>query len=181
MKIHKPKFRFIHSAIKLSVLLIITVLTGCIHSNTHTTSKTEDHTTIYNEPRSKIIQTKQTPVVRYGRYTLVEVGTTSSQQELLNQIIDITIPVSSYKQTTTVSDAMHYVLLNSGYQLCDAEPVSAFSYFKLPLAHRHLGPITLKEALTTLAGNSWQMQVDQQNRLICFTNQAELIVQEVTP
>ena len=129
MKIHKPKFRFTHIAINLTTVVVISLLAGCMHSNSHISTEIEDHTTIYNEPRSNITQIEKTSVVCYGRYTLVEVGATSSQHDLLAQIIDITIPVSPKQKITTVAEAIRYVLLNSGYQLCDSKQISAFSYF----------------------------------------------------
>lgn len=175
MKTNNTQFRFIHSVIKLSVILTITTLMGCTQPAKHTSSAVSN--TVIKHEVQPITEPK--PVIRYGRYTLVEVGATSDQQDLLNQIIDITIPTPPQKQNITVADAMHYVLLNSGYRLCESEQISAFNYFQLPLAHRHLGPITLKEALMVLAGESWQMQVDQQNRLICFSNHAQIITQGV--
>lgn len=55
------------------------------------------------------------PVVRYGRYTLVELAPASAQQDLLLQVVDVSIPDT---RSATVGDALHHVLLRSGYQLC---------------------------------------------------------------
>ncbi|HHW2894027.1 TPA: integrating conjugative element protein pill, pfgi-1, partial [Pseudomonas aeruginosa] len=38
----------------------------------------------------------------------------------------------------------------------------------LPLAHQRLGPMTLRDALLTLAGPAWALHADDQTRQICF-------------
>src|SRR5438045_36769 len=54
------------------------------------------------------------PVQRYGRYTLVELAPEAAQQNLLLQVVDIDLPTA---WSVSVSDALRYVLLRSGYQL----------------------------------------------------------------
>lgn len=114
-------------------------------------------------------------MVRYGRYRLVELQANAGQQDLLAQVVDITVPrmlgQPAGQQTVTVADAMRYVLLHSGYRLCDDKPAHPFDALPLPLAHDRLGPLTLKEALVALAGPGWQMQVDQHRRVICFVSE----------
>lgn len=107
------------------------------------------------------------PVVRYGRYTLVELGANASQRDLLQQVIDIVLPDIA---NPTVGDAMHYVLLRSGYQPCASDVEAAPLYaLPLPAADLHLGPMTLRDALQTLAGPAWRLQVDETTRRVCFT------------
>jgi type IV pili sensor histidine kinase/response regulator len=107
------------------------------------------------------------PVVRYGRYGLVELGAEVSQRDLMQQIIDIAMPVSS---EATVGDAVRYVLLHSGYQPCASDAEAAPLYaLPLPAADLHLGPMTLRDALKTLAGPAWHLQVNETTRQICFT------------
>ena len=104
--------------------------------------------------------------LRYGRYTLVSTAPTSEQQDLLAQIIDVSIPSSL---SPSVQDALHYVLLRSGYSLCpDAAPVTVFFSRPLPAAHYRLGPIPLRNALQVLAGPAWQLTVNDVNRSVCF-------------
>jgi len=136
---------------------------------------------VEEEPAEQVYKTtpeadQHIPVVRYGRYTLVEVDTANSRQDVLQQIVDVTIPISSQKETTSVADAMRYLLLNSGYQLCFSDETRIFNAFPLPLVHQRLGPITLQDALLVLAGPGWQMQIDHFNRQICFTPEAEIPV-----
>ena len=55
------------------------------------------------------------PVVRYGRYTLVELAPTAAQRDLLLQTIDVSMPEDA---RATVGDGLRHVLKRSGYQLC---------------------------------------------------------------
>lgn len=106
------------------------------------------------------------PVVRYGRYTLVELAPASAQQDLLLQVVDVAIPNT---RAATVGDALRHVLLRSGYQLCLIDDITAFNSLPLPASHYRLGPMLLRDALLTLAGPAWNMNVDDGARRICFT------------
>lgn len=113
---------------------------------------------------------KPHPVVRSGRYTLVELMPGAAQQDLLLQVIDISIPGT---MSATVGDALRYLLLRSGYQLCDAQGDASTLYaLPLPAAHFHLGPVFVRDALQTLAGSAWHLQVDEVVRQVCFTRAA---------
>ncbi|CAB3647936.1 PilL N-terminal domain-containing protein [Achromobacter pestifer] len=105
------------------------------------------------------------PVVRYGRYTLVELAPGSAQRDLLAQIIDVTMPDTS---RADVGEALRYALLRSGYRLCDRADAAALYALPLPAAHLRLGPILLRDALLTLAGPAWDLQVDDTERQVCF-------------
>lgn len=106
------------------------------------------------------------PVVRYGRYTLVEVRPDAAQQDLLAQIVDISLPRGT---DTTVGDALHIVLQRTGYQLCEADSgANALYSLSLPAVHRQLGPLTLRDALRTLAGPAWTLDIDSVARRVCF-------------
>ncbi len=114
---------------------------------------------------------KPVSVVRYGRYTLVELAPDTAQQELLNQVVDISIPST---MSTTLGDALGYLLLRSGYQLCETrDEVGRLYALPLPAAHMHMGPMFLRDALQTLAGPAWQLQVDDVTRQVCFTLSAK--------
>lgn len=107
--------------------------------------------------------------LRYGRYTLVSTAPTTEQRDLLAQIIDVNIPSNL---SPSVQDALHYVLLRSGYSLCpDAAPMTVLFSRPLPAAHYRLGPIPLRGALQVLAGPAWQLTVDDFNRSVCFEPQ----------
>lgn len=117
-----------------------------------------------------------TSVTRYGRYTLVELGVDAAQQDLLLQVIDINLPSA---WALTVGDALRYVLLRSGYQLCDDSADAQTLYaLSLPAAHLRLGPMVLRSALLTLAGPGWTLQVDDRARRLCFVQSREQTMEQ---
>lgn len=106
------------------------------------------------------------PVVRSGRYTLVELAPTAAQRDLLMQVIDVAMPDEA---RATVGDGLRHVLKRSGYGLCQtAHGVIELYALPLPAAHLHLGPMTLRDALLTLAGPAWELHADDRARQICF-------------
>jgi type IV pili sensor histidine kinase/response regulator len=107
------------------------------------------------------------PIVRYGRYTLVSTHPDRGQQDLMEQVIDIAIPIYA---NPNVGEAMRYVLNRSGYTLCppDSAPIKILYKRPLPAAHYKLGPMTLRSALQLLAGSAWQVSVDEVNRTVCY-------------
>ena len=110
------------------------------------------------------------PVVRYGRYTLVELVPETAQRDLLQQTLEVSIPPTL---DTNVGDAMRHVLLRSGYRLCDGTEAAALYALPLPAAHLHLGPLLLRDALLVLAGPAWALSVDDQTREVCFNRSAD--------
>ncbi|HEV2682715.1 MAG TPA: PilL N-terminal domain-containing protein [Rhodanobacter sp.] len=119
------------------------------------------------------------PVVRYGRYALVELGADAAQRDLMQQVIDIAVPGTA---NATVGDAVRYLLLRSGYQPCAGDGEAGRLYaLPLPAADLHLGPMTLHDALLTLAGSAWHVQVDEAIRGVCFTSTATTAASTTTP
>ena len=118
--------------------------------------------TITPEPAAS---TDLTPVVRYGRYTLVELVPEPAQRDLMRQVVEVVIPPSL---DTNVGDALRHVLRRSGYRLCDTADATALYALPLPAAHLHLGPLMLRDALLTLAGRAWDVSVDDGARQVCF-------------
>lgn len=108
------------------------------------------------------------PVYRYGRYTLVELVPEPEQRDLMQQVVEITIPPAL---DTTVGDAMRHVLQRSGYRLCDGSEAATLYALPLPAAHLRLGPLVLRDALLTLAGPAWDMAVDDTSRQVCFKHE----------
>ncbi|HCF1525311.1 PilL N-terminal domain-containing protein [Pseudomonas aeruginosa] len=107
------------------------------------------------------------PVVRYGRYTLVELTPAAAQQDLLLQVVDVSIPDTI---NVNVADALRHVLQRSGYQLCNGRETDMLGSLPLPAAHYHFGPLQLRDALLMLAGPAHTLQVDHAARLICFAS-----------
>ncbi|KVS36356.1 conjugal transfer protein [Burkholderia vietnamiensis] len=109
------------------------------------------------------------PVIRRGRYTLVEMVPDAGQRDLMQQVVDIAIPPTF---DITVGDALRYVLLRSGYQLCDSTDAATLYGLPLPASQLHLGPLSLRDALLTLAGPAWDLSIDEANRQVCFGRHA---------
>ncbi|MFP9230739.1 PFGI-1 class ICE element type IV pilus protein PilL2 [Pectobacterium cacticida] len=119
------------------------------------------------------------PVVRYGRYTLVELAPTAAQRDLLLQSIDVSMPEDA---RATVGDGLRHVLKRSGYQLCEAAHAVIELYaLPLPAAHLRLGPMTLRDALFTLAGPAWELHVDDRVRQVCFERSGDGASADPTP
>lgn len=118
------------------------------------------------DPTSAPDPSEAVPAVRHGRYTLVEVGPNDAQRDLMRQIVDINLPTAA---PVTVGDALHIVLLQSGYRLCDEmDETHALYGLPVPAVHHQLGPLTLRDALEVLAGRGWQLEVDDHARQVCF-------------
>jgi type IV pili sensor histidine kinase/response regulator len=120
------------------------------------------------EPEAQVLPVPRDwiPVVRYGRYTLVELAPQVAQQNLLFQVVDVSM---SATLQATVGDALRHLVLRSGYSLCDDDPaIASLHDLPLPAAHRQLGPLFLRDALLTLAGPAWDLQVDDVTRQLCF-------------
>ncbi len=119
------------------------------------------------ETESPPVPSDWVPVARYGRYTLVELTPQAAQHNLLLQVVDVSVPATLH---ATVGDGLRYVLQRSGYSLCDDDPeVAALYELPLPAAHLQLGPMFLHDALLTLAGPAWELQVGDRARQVCFT------------
>lgn len=156
-----------HALRAIAVAIATTCVTACATSAPPSATPPSISTATH-EPASA----PPVPVVRYGRYALIELIPEDGQRELMQQVIDLTIPSASQ---ATVGDALHYVLRRSGYRLCDARADTTAVLYALPLpaAHEHLGPITLHDALQLLAGPRWTLHVDDETREVCFAPQPD--------
>ncbi|WP_338063268.1 pilus assembly protein PilL [Winslowiella toletana] len=117
---------------------------------------------------TQLAPTSQTPpaVIHGDRYLMINTEPAAEQRDPLNQIIDVSIPADV---KPTVSEAIRYLLRDSGYSLCFASQQRQLLYQQpLPLAQTHLGPIPLHEALQVLAGPVWRLTVDRLYRIVCF-------------
>ncbi|MDF7679918.1 PilL N-terminal domain-containing protein [Enterobacteriaceae bacterium ESL0689] len=106
-------------------------------------------------------------VVRYDRYLLVSTDPLIAQHDPLSQIIDIRIPASLHP---TVADALRYALKQSGYSLCATGIANDMLYRQpLPAVQYQLGPVRLRIALQVIAGQAWQLEVDDVRRVVCHS------------
>jgi len=144
----------------LSATLIMAQLTACAAYRTVTP--------VGHLPSGTAIATPATAtsLARYGRYTLIDMSPDIAQRDLLQQLIDVHVPATA---SASVGDALRYVLLHSGYRLCDSPDIRDFDSFPLPAAHVHLGPLSLTTTLQLLVGPGWQLESDETTRRVCFS------------
>lgn len=106
--------------------------------------------------------------VQVGRYSTLPALPTAAQADLLAATITVSFPARIY----TVGEAVKYLLQRSGYRLADEQmmPPATTDLLVLPLpaVHRNLGPVTIVQALETLAGPSFHLINDPVHRLISF-------------
>ncbi|MEX2257192.1 MAG: integrating conjugative element protein pill, pfgi-1, partial [Woeseia sp.] len=78
----------------------------------------------------------------------------------------------------TVGAAFGFLLQGTGYQLqSTADPCQALLFAQpLPVAHRQLGPITVRHALAVLAGPAYRPVVDTLYRRVTFELAVEATV-----
>lgn len=148
-----PRISLIAGAVSAAV-----ILAGCAGA-------AKRHTTA-TDTKAVTTATEIAPVLRSGRYTLVELSPAQDQRDLLQQVVDVTIPPTA---GASVTDGVRYILLQTGYQLCSGnDSTQALDRLPLPAAHIHLGPMTLQNALTILAGDVGELQVNSALREVCF-------------
>ena len=106
--------------------------------------------------------------VQVGRYATVPARPTEEQIQLLSAIVSVAFPASM----VTVGQAVEHLLQPSGYRLSPqhvAEPTrQSLLNLPLPEPHRMLGPMPLKTALETLAGQAFRLVEDPVHRLVSF-------------
>lgn len=105
--------------------------------------------------------------VQVARYSVMPPTATPAQADLMAVVVNIKFP----QQIATVGEALDFILRRSGYRLVDTESPSMTILQSLPLpaVHRQLGPLTLGNALVTLAGSAYRMSVDPLHRTLSFT------------
>ncbi len=103
-------------------------------------------------------------VTRAGRYTLIELNPDDAQRVLMQQLVQTSIPAS---MDTTVGDGLRFLLSRTGYRICDSVIALDLYAMPLPAAHFRLGPMTLRQALLTVIGPAWALQVNEASRQVC--------------
>lgn len=106
--------------------------------------------------------------VRVDRYSIMETKPTMAQSDLLSVVINIDVP----DHIVSVGETLKHILERSGFAMASVKAsdpaLPILLRQKLPRVHRHLGPIPLRQALTTLAGPAWQLVEDPVNRMVTF-------------
>ena len=129
--------RLLGLAVLSAVMAEAILLSGCATSATPPASATADDAPALRAelPVPESIATDPaasadlTPIVRYGRYTLVEPVPEPAQRDLMRQVVEVVIPPSL---DTNVGDALRHVLRRSGYRLCDTADATALYALPLP-------------------------------------------------
>lgn len=121
--------------------------------------------------KSAVEPTKSKPKaiqVQTGRYSAIVAVPTTPQHQLLQVIISIAVP----DYIRTVRETIRYVLKRSGYQLSEPkkhqDELAELFAKKLPEVHRHIGPMTLEDALTILTTPAFVLVEDPVHRLISY-------------
>lgn len=149
------------------LLCAICVFVGSLAGCTTTPATIEQRSVSRPDAARQQIQ-ESVPVVRQGRYTLVELVPEPAQRDPMQQVVEVVIPP---KLDGSVGDAMRHVLLRTGYRLCETADAMSLYALPLPAAHLRLGPLGLRDALLTLAGPAWVLSVDDASRQVCFQRQ----------
>lgn len=132
---------------RLAGVALCLIAAGCADS-----SRTEPLSRLQGAPRVQDVYQNTSPeVVRYDRYTLASTRPADAQRDPLNQIIEIRMPQQVVR---TVGEGLRYLLLESGYSLCNGDATVFAELFSkpLPAVQRSVGPVRLTEALQVLAG-----------------------------
>lgn len=131
---------------------------------------------------NRLVDNTHDPIaLQTGRYTYIAAVPTPEQVNPLLVVIDVHLPMG----VDTVSDAAEYLLVRSGYHLADypSHSAKARGLFEkhIPDVQRHLGPMTLRDALLTLGGPAFRLLVDPVNRLVAYgvSPKFELPIQRV--
>ena len=119
--------------------------------------------------------------IQAGRYSLLAATPTQAQAELLATTMTVRFP----ERIQTVGEAVRYLLQRSGYRLAHVESIApeTIALFALPLpaVHQNLGPMSLRDALETLAGQAFNLVQDPVHRLITFERcAADRFVDQIT-
>ena len=102
-----------------------------------------------------------------SRYLSAQVGPEDAQTDLLQSIVDIRVP----EKITTVGGSLDYLLRPYGFQLDDSPEVDEqylLLILILPEPHRHLGSMTLMDALITLGGKSFRPLINPVKRSVHY-------------
>jgi conjugative transfer region protein (TIGR03748 family) len=103
-----------------------------------------------------------------GQYMTVINKPKPEQINLLQQTIQVRFP----QNVQTIGDACNYLLKISGYSLIDNkhqnDALKITLTKPLPLIDRDFGPMSLKDALTTLAGSAFYLDSNPINRTVNF-------------
>lgn len=106
--------------------------------------------------------------VTIGRYSVISATPATDQRDPLETVVRVTFP----PYVRDVGGAIDYLLVRSGYRLADpiaaGEGQAILLRRTLPETQRRLGPMPLRSALKTLAGEAYWLVEDPVHRLVAF-------------
>lgn len=106
--------------------------------------------------------------IQAGRYSMLSATPTKAQADLLATTVTVQFP----ERILNIGEAVRHLLQRSGYRLASPEAsgqdIDSLFALPLPAVHRNLGPMTLQDALETLAGPEFHLVQDPVHRLITF-------------
>jgi type IV pili sensor histidine kinase/response regulator len=104
--------------------------------------------------------------MQVARYSVMPPTATPAQADLMAVVVNIKFP----QQVSTVGEALDFLLRRSGYRLVDTDSpaMTILQALPLPAVHRQIGPLTLNNALLTLAGSAYRLSVDPLHRTLSF-------------
>lgn len=103
------------------------------------------------------------------RYTLVKVEAHSDQKAPLTTITTLSFGAN----IQTIGQAIQELLQGSGYRWINPTETpndQLLNELPLPAIDRTLGPIHLNDALETVAGEAWNLMIDETHRTVWFTS-----------
>ena len=115
--------------------------------------------------------------IRLARYTLQSATAEAGQLDLLAALIETEFP----PHIETAGDAIDYVLLRSGHRRIETPDARKAMDLPLPRAHRKIGPLDLRSAIQTLAGQPWHLHEDAIQRVIWLTLKDEVDLESGVP
>lgn len=106
--------------------------------------------------------------VQIARYTTYSPVPSMQERDPLSSVVQMIFP----KNILTLDQAFDYLIRRTGYKMAPLEnsdpllPLLLVS--EVPQVHREIGPITVEDAMKTLAGEPWEFVIDPVNRYVSF-------------
>jgi conjugative transfer region protein (TIGR03748 family) len=114
---------------------------------------------------AEVVEKSGSQYVRTDNYTLVSIDT---KPEQINPLLSITT-INFSQNIFTIGQAINELLRGSGYTWLSAQNDNdALGELELPNVVREIGPVRLRDALITVAGVAWELEVNEVNRTLWF-------------